>query len=338
MNTDAKQRLAARVALTLPIEPDFDAVDGLLPGYVDARIRGESLEPAEEWLAVHLRQSPETADVLETLELLARLEADGSLPSLGELEQRLSGALGVGHPGVGDPAAGLPASGHPAAGDARGRALGSARPDARGRAASGLRGRPVLLHVSSTAGWIAAVAASALLVAAAAGWWGSAREATEARTRLGTLEAALQAGSRTSLPIGLGSAAATWTPVDDGSSSVAALGAAGCPVLEKALAAVREVRVAGGDGGVWIRVGFQPGGRSAVVWVGGLNERLAEGRYEWWLLDRDGGREGAHTVGHGEGDPAWWVIDADDSIDTYRAVEMTDGADGELIGQVALAP
>lgn len=85
MNRDDQRRLVRRVLRTRDAEPDYESAEAEIERYVDATIRGEDVSGVEALLQGHLDQSPETADVLETVKALARLEAEGALPSIDDL-------------------------------------------------------------------------------------------------------------------------------------------------------------------------------------------------------------------------------------------------------------
>jgi hypothetical protein len=63
-----------------------EAVAGdLMSAVVDARIAGRCLLQLERRLETHLYRCPEWAEVLDVLEFVARLEADGAMPTIEDL-------------------------------------------------------------------------------------------------------------------------------------------------------------------------------------------------------------------------------------------------------------
>jgi hypothetical protein len=64
---------------------DEATVGDLLAIVVDARIADCCTHSLEQLLATHIMRRPEWADVLDALEFVARLEADGALPPVDDL-------------------------------------------------------------------------------------------------------------------------------------------------------------------------------------------------------------------------------------------------------------
>ena len=75
-----------RVVFSGTLEATDDATIGdLLAAVADARVGGCCTDGLEQRLAAHIMQRPEAVDVLDVLEFVVRLEADGVLPPVDDL-------------------------------------------------------------------------------------------------------------------------------------------------------------------------------------------------------------------------------------------------------------
>ena len=300
MDHEDVRSFVARIVATRDDEPDPAVVDEMLASYADAVVAGDDNEAAQALLEPFLLQSPETADVLDTLLELARMEFLGRLPSVAELERELASDAGASVP---------PSS------------LRSARVAPREPSAvPPWRSRWRVLREAFPA--VMAVGAAAAIALSVTGWARADRRADEATVELQALQSAL---AQLETPR---RALAAFEGAPDAAEAL------DYRALANTVGRATEVRFARMADGAWARVAFSPTSRRALVWAGALP--IGDAKTECWLERTDAGRQTPRTLDWLDGDPAWWYIEADKDLSTYDTFTMTMESAEEPVVRVAL--
>jgi len=314
MTTDAVGRFVRLVMMTQDAEPDLDAAEAALALMVDARLQGKDVSATLEWLAPHLAQSPETADQLDTLSELARLEATTGLP---DAEASLAALRGA------PPYAPRAGGRDLAAGDLVGAIGGLVRGWQRDLAARRIRLGGAFSGTRQVALLGAAPVLGLALLAAVGGWWQADHRADRSAARIALLEDLVQTGVPVQTRLGAG----IPSPAGEAQS---------WPALSAAVGSTGRVRGIGDGEYPWVIALFAPTGRRALVSCGELAVGGSAADLEWWSITEDGSRQPVRILEHLAGRTHWWLIEALREMSAYHSLQLERSSGGESVVSVDL--